>query len=69
MWSPASAYFAYDIFGDGKTVVRGGAGLFRFQIAYNNASAGYNQPLGLEEASVSTGNACCVGWQFLPTIQ
>jgi len=56
--------FAYDIFGNGKTVVRGGAGLFRFQISYNNASAGYNQPFGLE--SVSTSSACCVGWNSFP---
>ena len=57
--------FAYDIFGNGKTVVRGGAGLFRFQIAYNNASAGYNQPLGLESVSVN-GQQCCVGWNQFP---
>ena len=48
--------FAYDIFGNGKTVIRGGAGLFRFQIAYNNASAGYNQPLGLVIRKLSTAN-------------
>ncbi len=42
--------FAYDIFGNGKTVFRGGAGLFRYQISYNSASAGYNQPLGLDSA-------------------
>lgn len=57
--------FAYDIFGDGKTVIRGGAGLFRFQIAYNNASAGYNQPFGLENVGVN-GNLCCVGWNQFP---
>jgi len=57
--------FAYDIFGDGKTVIRGGAGLFRFQIAYNNASAGYNQPLGLENLGVN-GNLCCVGLTSFP---
>jgi hypothetical protein len=57
--------FAYDIFGNGKTVIRGGAGLFRFQIAYNNASSGYNQPLGLETVSVN-GNQCCVGWNQFP---
>jgi len=57
--------FAYDIFGNGKTVVRGGAGLFRFQISYNNASAGYNQPFGLENVGVNT-NQCCVGWNSFP---
>ncbi len=57
--------FAYDLFGNGKTVIRGGAGLFRFQIAYNNASAGYNQPLGLESVSVN-GQQCCVGWNQFP---
>ena len=53
--------FAYDIFGNGKTVLRGGAGLYRFQVAYNNASAGYNQPLNLESVSVN-GQTCCIGW-------
>jgi hypothetical protein len=57
--------FAYDIFGNGKTVIRGGAGLFRFQIAYNNASSGYNQPLNLETISVN-GNLCCVGLNSFP---
>ena len=57
--------FAYDIFGNGKTVVRGGAGLFRFQISYNNASAGYNQPYGQYGVSVNTG-LCCVGWNSFP---
>jgi hypothetical protein len=57
--------FAYDLFGDGKTVIRGGAGLFRFQIAYNDASAGYDQPLGLETVSVNP-NLCCVGWNSFP---
>ncbi len=57
--------FAYDIFGSGKTVIRGGAGLFRYQIAYNNASSGYNQPLGLETVGVNT-NQCCVGWNSFP---
>jgi hypothetical protein len=57
--------FAYDLFGNGKTVVRGGAGLFRFQIAYNNASAGYNPPYGLYGLSVNT-NQCCIGWNSMP---
>lgn len=57
--------FAYDLFGNGKTVLRGGAGLFRYQIAYNDASSGYNQPLGLESLGVNTGQ-CCVGWNQFP---
>jgi len=57
--------FAYDIFGNGKTVVRGGAGLFRFQISYNNASSGYGDPFNYETMSVNTG-LCCVGWNSFP---
>jgi hypothetical protein len=57
--------FAYDLFGDGKTVIRGGAGLFRFQISYNNSSAGYNQPFGQYGLSVNA-NTCCVGWNSFP---
>jgi hypothetical protein len=57
--------FAFDIFGNGKTVIRGGAGLFRFQVAANNGTAGYNQPLGLESVSVNA-NLCCVGYNSFP---
>src|ERR1019366_7650158 len=57
--------FAFDIFGNGKTVIRGGAGLFRFQVAANNGTAGYNQPLGLEGIGVN-GNLCCVGYNSFP---
>jgi hypothetical protein len=57
--------FAYDLFGNGKTVIRGGAGLFRYQISYNNASAGYNQPYGQYGLSVNNSN-CCVGWNSFP---
>ena len=57
--------FAYDIFGNGKTVLRGGGGLFRYQISYNSASSGYNQPLGIVSNVGITGD-CCVGWNQFP---
>ena len=53
--------WAYDIFGDGKTVVRGGAGLYRYQLAYNSVSGGaFNAPVNVETLSTTWG--CCVGW-------
>jgi hypothetical protein len=53
--------FAYDMFGDGKTVLRGGAGLYRYQLAYNSVSgASYNAPLNIPSLSTTWG--CCVGW-------
>ena len=52
---------AYDIFGDGKTVVRGGVGLYRYQLAYNSVSgASFNDPVGVESLGTTWG--CCVGW-------
>ena len=60
--------FAYDIFGNGKTVVRGGAGLFRYQIAYNSASAGYNQPLGIVSERDHYGQLLR-GLEQLPAVQ
>ncbi|MGO9011745.1 MAG: carboxypeptidase regulatory-like domain-containing protein [Bryobacteraceae bacterium] len=52
---------AYDIFGDGKTVVRGGIGLYRYQIAYNSASGGaFSAPVNVESLGTTWG--CCVGW-------
>ena len=67
--------FAYDLFGNGKTVLRGGAGLFRYQLSYNTASgAAFSAPLGIPQGVTTLGSAaingvttaCCVGWNQFP---
>jgi hypothetical protein len=39
---------AYDLFGNGKTVLRGGVGLYRYQLAYNSVgNASYSAPANI----------------------
>jgi len=62
---------AYDLFGTGNTVLRGGFGIFRYQASANNVSgAGYNAPLNV--ASEGTTWNCCIGYnsfnQFSPSL-
>jgi len=73
---PSKAFFyeprlgvAYDVFGTGNTVLRGGFGVFRYQASANNmGSANYNAPLGVQ--SQGTTWNCCIGYnsfnQFSP---
>ena len=62
---------AYDLFGDGKTVLRGGAGLYRYQLAYNSISgSSFTAPLNVPDLTTTWG--CCVGWnsfsQYSPSL-
>jgi hypothetical protein len=62
---------AYDLFGNGQTVLRGGVGLYRYQLAYNSVgNASYNAPANIPKMSANWG--CCVGWnqfnQYSPSL-
>jgi hypothetical protein len=62
---------AYDLSGDGRTVIRGGAGLYRYQLAYNSVSGdALADPLNIPTLATNWG--CCVGWnqfnQYSPAI-
>ena len=52
---------AYDLFGNGKTVFRGGVGLYRYQLAYNSVSgAASRSPLNIP-TSPRSGVAALAG--------
>lgn len=38
---------AYDLFGNGRTILRGGFGVYRYQLAYNDVSVATDPPLGI----------------------
>ncbi len=62
---------AYDLMGDGKTVLRAGAGLYRYQLASNSvSSSAFLAPADVPKLTTTWG--CCVGWnqfnQYSPSL-
>jgi len=47
---------AYDVFGTGKTVVRGGFGTYRYQVSDNDAGGAMGGPLGSYNYATGTNN-------------
>jgi len=54
--------FAYDVFGTGKTVVRGGFGTYRYQVSNNDAGNAMGGPLGAFNFSSNSQNSGFYGY-------
>jgi hypothetical protein len=48
---------SYDFFGNGNTVLRGGYGVYLWQVSYNDVQGAYDQPLGIQSIYAPTLNS------------
>lgn len=55
---------AYDMYGNGKTVFRGGWGVYRSHDSYNNAAGAANTAIGLQTFSIPGSVSCTYGQLF-----
>lgn len=57
---------AYDLYGDGKTMFRGGWGAYRSRDSYNNAAGALNSAIGLQTWTIPGSYSCTFGSLFTP---
>jgi hypothetical protein len=56
--------FAFDLLGNGKTVFRGGFGVYRYQISYNSATTGGIYDESANISSYNLQSPTNLGWNF-----
>jgi len=59
---------AYDLLGNGSTVIRGGYGKYVYQVSYNDVQVAYNQPLGIQNVSTPALNSFADAANYSPTV-
>lgn len=58
---------AYDFTGTGRTVLRGGYGLYLWQVSYNDVQAAFNPPIGVQTVSTPALNSFADAANYQPS--